>query len=464
RQRRVVRHALDVELAHQRLDLRVPVVVIAYDDDRDAGLPRLLHVRTGAHRLAGRGPVVGALRLNERLLEHHAWDGGHLAEEPEVRLLELDRNLRRTGRGDRVDAVEHRGIEAGDVGVDVALEAEDHVIGRHRVAVPELHTRLDREDERRRVRVRQRRDARADGAVRRLAQERLVQQRVGRVLGIVERVDRVERVHVAIDRPHNLVHRLGAGLRGDGELLVAGVRAARRPAAGRDEDDEHADECERRPPPMRLDHVTPPYDPSGSGNPEWAPLSAPPQRLSNSARRSRSEITRPTGSAGERWPSRPVISSFTKSAFRIASSVACTTASKSGSTWSHGSGVFSLATDAARKRSPEKCDTDVPVRPTPSGMRRASASHWWPVSGTSVSAIPMIELRLVPSPPAGRVGRGRFNFNSASAIGSSSGSSSPTGTPAIVSSRRAPKFACTSTPTTWSPTTRDDVPVPPLKW
>src|SRR5262249_33894162 len=128
--------------------------------------------------------------------------------------------------------------------------------------------------------------------------------------------------------PDDLVDRLGAGLGGDRELLVARGGSAARATARRNEDDEHADEGERRPPPLRLDHVlTPP-----STGRFWKPANGwhSLRRLTGCQtirRRSSSSMTLATGSAGVRCPRWPVISSLTKRALSTASSVACTVAS-----------------------------------------------------------------------------------------------------------------------------------------
>ena len=50
-----------------------------------------------------------------------------------------------------------------------------------------------------------------------------------------------------------------------------------------------------------------------------------------------------------------------------------------------------LPVESARKRSPEKCEPAVPVRPTPVVTRRASALHWCASSGASVATIATIE-------------------------------------------------------------------------
>jgi hypothetical protein len=93
-----------------------------------------------------------------------------------------------------------------------------------------------------------------------------------------------------------------------------------------------------------------------------------------------------------------------------------------------------LPAEKARNRSPEKCDPLVPVRASPSVTRRASAWHWCGNSGASVATIAITD----PAPG------GAIRY---AAIGLSSPSVSPSGTPAIISSRRAPKLACTNTPT-----------------
>ena len=74
------------------------------------------------------------------------------------------------------------------------------------------------------------------------------------------------------------------------------------------------------------------------------------------------------------------------------------------------------------------------MRATPVVTRRAIAAHCCGSSGASVTTIATIE----PAPGGAA---------KCSAIGLSSASAAPTGTPAIVSSPRSPKFAWTSTPT-----------------
>ena len=107
--------------------------------------------------------------------------------------------------------------------------------------------------------------------------------------------------------------------------------------------------------------------------------------------------------------------------------------------------------EKARNRSPEKCDPLVPVRASPAVTRRASAWHWCGNSGASVAT------RAMTEPEPGGASR-------KSAIGLSSASASPSGTPASTSSRRAPKLACTNTPTVWSADDREAVPEPALNW
>jgi hypothetical protein len=113
----------------------------------------------------------------------------------------------------------------------------------------------------------------------------------------------------------------------------------------------------------------------------------------------------------------------------------------------------SFAVEKARNRSPEKCDPVVPVRASPSGTRRHRARHWSGSSGASVATTTITE------PAPGAVGVPVSG-------GSGTSSRSPTRTPAIVSSRLAPKLACTKTPTVKSLprccTDRDAVPDPAL--
>ena len=94
-----------------------------------------------------------------------------------------------------------------------------------------------------------------------------------------------------------------------------------------------------------------------------------------------------------------------------------------------------LAVENARKMSPEKCEPVVPVRARPSGTppreRLALAREQRRVGGDDRDH---------------RAGAGGRRHDG-SAIGSSSPSSLADGDAAITSSRRAPKLACTNTPT-----------------
>ncbi len=90
-----------------------------------------------------------------------------------------------------------------------------------------------------------------------------------------------------------------------------------------------------------------------------------------------------------------------------------------------------------------------PVRAIPKPARRASRSHWPGRSGASVASRTMIE----PA-PSGVSGSGTR----------SDPIRSPTGTPSTRRRGRRPWFACTSAPSVQpSSTTRELVPIPPLK-
>ena len=121
----------------------------------------------------------------------------------------------------------------------------------------------------------------------------------------------------------------------------------------------------------------------------------------------------------------------------MASSVACTVAAKSGFMASFGStragtadfarASPAFAVEKATNRSPEPFMATLPVRARPIAARRARRSSWCGRSGASVAITMMID-------PASS------SRNVPSVI------SRPTGTPATVSCRRRPKFACTRTP------------------
>src|SRR3954471_23605279 len=200
----VVGHAAEVDLGDLRLVRRVPVALVAHDVERRAGLPAADLERPGAHEPALGRPELAAPGHAEGLLDDDAGHLRQLAVEPEVRLLELDGDDLVGGLRHRLDAREHRRVEAAALGVGRALEAEQHVVGGHRLAVPEPRPVLERDDERLVVGVRQRREARPDRAVRRLALERVAQRRDDGVLGVVERLDRVDRPHVPVGRPGDL--------------------------------------------------------------------------------------------------------------------------------------------------------------------------------------------------------------------------------------------------------------------
>src|SRR3954469_25870498 len=231
RQARVVGHAAEVDLGHLRLVRRVPVVVVADRVQRGPRLPAADLERPGAHEPALRRAELAALGLAVRLLEDDARHLGQLAVEPEVGLLELDRHDLVGRLRHRRDAREHRRVEAAAFGVGRALEAEEHVVGGDGLAVPEGRPVLERDDERLVVGVRQRREARADGAVRRLARQRVAQRRDHRVLGIVERLDRIDRPDVAVGRPGDLPG-LAAGRRGGRAQCARRARRGARLARG----------------------------------------------------------------------------------------------------------------------------------------------------------------------------------------------------------------------------------------
>ncbi len=204
RHARVVGDAAEVDLGDLRLVARVPVAVVAHDVERRAGLPAADLVRARAHQAALRRAELAPLGLGEGLLDDDAGHLRQLAVEPEVGLLERHRHDVRRRLLHRRDAVEHRPVEAARLRVGRALEAEQDVVGRHGLAVPELRAVLERDDERRVVGVRQRREARADRAVGRLALEGVAQRGDGRVLRVVEGLDRVDRPDVPVRGPRDL--------------------------------------------------------------------------------------------------------------------------------------------------------------------------------------------------------------------------------------------------------------------
>ena len=218
---------------------------VADRDHAHPRCPRLEHVRAGAHDRPGRGPVVLALLFREALLDDDPRHRGELSFQPVVGLRQLDRHLGRAGRRDRGDPVQQARVVPAELGVGRAVQAVHHVGGGHRVAVPEFHPRPQREHQRGGRRVRDGGQAGLQRPVRRLAQQRLTHQGVGRVLRIARRENRVKRDHVPVSGPHHRGHRLGArrGDRGQARARRGvtrrgtarrGRRTAGGPGAGRD--------------------------------------------------------------------------------------------------------------------------------------------------------------------------------------------------------------------------------------
>jgi hypothetical protein len=141
-------------------------------------------------------------------------------------------------------------------------------------------------------------------------------------------------------------------------------------------------------------------------------------------------------------------------ALRIASSVACTVAYINGFIAPLGNivtlvtfdavALFGFAVEKATKMSPELFSPFPPMRPTPRPARVAIRRSWCGRSGASVATMIMMEPAPMSSSwTAGRrcVHLGRFGWTVGSAReihGRRSWISSPTGTPATRSSRRAP--------------------------
>ena len=201
-QRRIVRDADDGQALELRLrQAGVPVVRVGNDLHALAGLPRGQLERPGAHGAAGDRAERLALGLDVLLLQDLAGGGGQLAQEPLVRLLERDGERLVAGGGHRLDPVEAAGVEAAALRVGRALQAEDGIGGGDRRAVPELRVGVDREVDLGRGGAGHRGQAVADRHVRLLPQQRVAQQRIDGVLGVVEGLDRVERLRLPVGRP-----------------------------------------------------------------------------------------------------------------------------------------------------------------------------------------------------------------------------------------------------------------------
>ena len=130
-----------------------PVAVEALHGDLLAALPAHELERAGAHDADAR--LAEALRVLDRVRLAH--DGAHRAHRRHVlplrvRVLELDRDLRRAGQADALDVrVVERAVGAR-LRLHDALHAEDDVLRSHHRAVPEMHARAHLVDVGERVR------------------------------------------------------------------------------------------------------------------------------------------------------------------------------------------------------------------------------------------------------------------------------------------------------------------------
>jgi hypothetical protein len=163
------------------------------------------------------------------------------------------------------------------------------------------------------------------------------------------------------------------------------------------------------------------------------------------------------------FPSRPVTVGAVNIEFNTASSDASTTAVNNGSSarpvsTDVPSGLPSrssrIPVPNAMKISPLPWCAVEPERASPKPTRRARREHEAPSTGASVTTMPMQE-------PAGF--RSPVEESSVEPVETTGPSARPTCTPFTISSSRAPKFVIRRTATVWSPTTRDAVPIPPLK-
>ena len=160
--------------------------------------------------------------------------------------------------------------------------------------------------------------------------------------------------------------------------------------------------------------------------------------------RGRARAPLPAGARGRAAPLVPVVSTAAQSEQSTASSVASTTAWKSGSSSRSGNERPPEVAKATKISPLPWCATE-PARASPRPARRASRSSCGGVRGASVATTAM------QLPPGAGVSSGR------------SSSSCPIGTPSRRNCSLEPKFVRRSTPTVWSPASRLDEPIPPFQ-